>query len=128
MVPRQDALAQPLPRLLRLALHAVQLRLRLRLRLLVGVVGPVQRGEALQVQGRPRVLALQQLVDLALRRGPRLDGRGVGGARGLQAGPRGAEAGFLGGDGRFEGFDARVAGEVVEAAGGDEEGGLEVVH
>lgn len=42
------------------------------------MVGAVEGGEALEIWRRPRVFALQELVDFALRGGTRGEGGGVG--------------------------------------------------
>lgn len=77
---------------------------------LVRVVAAVEFGEAGQVGGGPVVLALQELVDLALGSGALFDGGGVGGAGGEEGGAGGLQGGFLGADGGFEAFDPGVAG------------------
>ena len=55
MIPRQNTPAQPGRDLLGLPLRPRELLRRPRLSLLVRVVGPVQRREALEVRGRPGV-------------------------------------------------------------------------
>lgn len=78
MVAGEDALAEPGSGLLGVALRGGEGLLRLRLGNLVGVVAAVEGREALQVGRRPGVLALQELVHLALGGGAAVDGGGVG--------------------------------------------------
>ena len=91
MVARQDGRAEARGRFLRLALRDGDHFLGARLGDLVGVVGAVECGEALEVGGRPAVFALQELVDFALRGGPQGDGGGVVGFGFLDGGAGGAD-------------------------------------
>ena len=77
MVPGQDARAQFRGRFLGAAFGRQQGFLGGGFALLVGVVGAVEFGEALEVVGGPGVFALQQLVDFALGAGTLAYGEGV---------------------------------------------------
>jgi hypothetical protein len=74
------------------------------------------------------VLALQEVVDFTLGRAACRDGSGVGGASFFDGGTGGLDLCFLSFDLFLQSFDARVAGQVVEALGGNEDIGLDVVH
>lgn len=91
MVPRQYTARQLRLDIVCDALGDRELFLRGGLSLLVGVVGAVEGREALEVAGRPGVLALQKLVDFAL-------GGGAAGDGGLVVFFGGAD----GGAGRFD--------------------------
>ncbi len=70
--------------------------------------------EALDITWRPRVLALQQGIDLFLRHAPALDGSLVRALAGVRAGAGGSELGVLEVDGAFPGLDGVEAGESVQ--------------
>lgn len=110
MIAGQDALAQPGGGLLGAPFRARQRLLRRRLRLLVRVVRAVERGEALEVRGRPGVLALEEFVDFALRGGALRDGGGVGFFGGAEGGAGGADEFLWGGGGVSCGMDGWVRG------------------
>ena len=76
MISCQNRSAESRRRFLRLALRNGNQFLGTVLGDFVGVVGAVERGEALEIGGRPRMLALEELVDFAL--GGRAEGDGGG--------------------------------------------------
>lgn len=128
VIAAQDAGAQSVGRLLGDPLGVRQLGRRVLHGLLVAVVAAVQRREALQVRGRPGVLAREERGDFALGGGAVADRRLVGLAGEAHGFLAGVEMVLLGRDGGLEGFDAGVAGQVVEALRGVEDVALHVVH
>ena len=86
MIALQDAAAEPIGRFFRGAFGGREVGLRGRFGHFVGVIGAVQGREAFEVGGRPGVLALEQLVDLALGSAALGDGLGVVVFGGLEGG------------------------------------------
>ena len=128
MVAGQDGFGQRVARFFGGFLVRAELVVRALFGLFVGVVASVEAGEAFEVGGAPVVFALEEVVDFALGVGAGGDGGGVGGTGGFDGLSGGGDELFLGFDGFFECFDAGVAGQVVEALGGGEDVGLDIVH